>query len=257
MNHRTLNKIVTITIYFLTSILTILIFYNIILIFSKNFNSSQAPRNSIQVSPISGEKIYTVSNMNEIYKVSYKNVPLNKLSSLSKASIVYDSYDESTNSNSYSALFLGNDFTRDDSMLAISSVLTAELPNITFINSSKLKDYSYVKLIDSINVTNNHSFYSNFFYYNGEYHHFIKSLEDKHTVSNKPITYQNIIIDASRQKNNILYVYTGGLFRSYINSDTLFLSQGKTYWCILDKNSSLNFTFSDLDNDMQNLNTTK
>lgn len=237
MNHRTLNKIVTITIYFLTSILTILIFYNIILIFSKNFNSSQPPRNSIQVSPISGEKVYNVSNMNAIYKVSYKNVPLNKLPSLSKASIIYDTYNESTNSNSYSALFLGDNFTRDDSMLSISSILTAELPNITFIDSSKLKDYSYAKLIDSINLTNNHSSYSNFLYYNGEYHHFITSLEDKDTFSNKPITYQNIIIDASRQKDNILYVYSGGLFRTYIKGDNLFLSKGKTYWCILDKNS--------------------
>lgn len=62
MNHKTLNKIVTITIYILTSILTILILYNIILILSKNFHSSQPPRNSIKVSPISREKFYNVTN---------------------------------------------------------------------------------------------------------------------------------------------------------------------------------------------------
>ena len=140
-------------------------------------------------------------------------------------------------------------------MLTISLILTAELPNITFIDSSKLNDYSYINLINSINVINNNSFSSSFFYYNGEYHHFINSLEDK--VSNKPITYKNIIIDASCQKNNILYVYTGGLFRSYIKGSNLFLSEGKTYWDTLDKNSSLNFTLSNLGDNIQNLDTNK
>ena len=256
MKHKTLNKIVTITIYFLTSILTILILYNIILIFGKNSPNTPSPRNSIKVSPISGEKVYNVSNMKAIYKVNYKNVPLNKLSSLSKASIIYDTYNESNNSNSYSALFLGDDFTREDSMLTISSTLTEELPNITFINNSDLKDYSYIKSIDSIILTNNLNSYSNFFYYDGEYHHFTKSLEDTDPISNKQITYQNVIIDTNDQ-GNILYVYSGGLFRNYIKGDNLFLSKGRTYWCTLNKNSLLNFTFSDLDEKMNNLITKK
>lgn len=257
MNNRTLNKIVTIIIYSLTSILTILILYNIILILSKNFHSSQPPRNSIKVSPISGEKIYSVSNMNSIYKVDYKNVPLNNLISLSKASIIYDTYNESNNSNSYSALFLDDNFIRDDSMLTISSISTAELPNITFIDSSKLKDYSYLKLINNINITNTHNSYSNFFYYNGQYNLFTKSSEDRYPVLNKTTTYQNIIIDVTSQKSNILYVYSGGLFRSYMNGDNLFLSKGKTYWCTLNKYTSLNFTFLDSDDKIQALITDK
>lgn len=256
MKHKTLNKIVTLTIYFLTIILTILILYNMILIFRKNIPHSYIPRNSIKVSPITDEKIYNVSNMKSIYKVNYKNVPLNKLASLSKASVIYDTCNESNDSSSYSALFLGDDFTRENSMLTISSVLADELPNITFINSSNLKDHSYMKSIDSIILTNNLNTYSNFFYYDGEYHHFTKSLEDKDPVSNKPITYKNVIIDANNHENT-LYVYSGGLFRNYIKGNNLFLSKGRTYWYTLNKNFSLNYTFSDLDEKMNNLITNK
>lgn len=256
MNNKTLNKLITITIYLLTSLLTILILYNIILLFNKHYSSNEMPRNSIKVSPISGEEIHSVSNMNKIYKVNYKNLSINKLTSISKASIIYDAYDETINSTLYSALFLDKNFSKENAMLAISPVLIKDLPNIAFIDKSQLKNYSYIKLIDSIILTNSYDSYSNFFYYNGEYHHFTKSLEDKDPISNKSITYKNIVIDVSTQIKDTIYVYSAGLFKQYNKGEKLFLSNGKTYWCILNKNSSIHFSFSDLDSEMQNSNNT-
>lgn len=247
MNNKLLSKIITIIIYFLTAFLICLILYNMFLLINRDSAPNEPPRNSIKVSPISGEEIHSVSNMNNIYKVKFKNFPIDKLSLISKASIIYDNYDESTNSNLYSALFLDENFKRDDSMLTISNISTNDLPNITFVDNSSLKKYSYFKLIDSITITNSSDAYSNFFYYGGAYHHFSKSLEDTDSISNKPITYQNIVIDASSQKENTLYVYSCGMFREYSKTSKLFLSKGKTFWFTLNKNCSIYFSFSNLD----------
>lgn len=257
MSSKIINKVITIIIYFLTVFLMCLILYNMYLLINKSSYSNEAPKNSIKVSPISGEDIHNVSNMNTIYKVTFKNKPIDKLLAIPKASIIYANYDNSSNSNSYSALFLDEDFTKDDSMLTISTVSRDKLPNIEFIDSSALNKYSYFKLIDNITLITGKDSYSNFFYYNGAYHHFTQSYKDKNSISNNPITYQNIIIDVSNQKENTLYVYSSGMFREYNKNSKLFLSKGKTFWLTLNKNSSIYSSFSNLDTEIKNISDNK
>lgn len=250
MNIETLNKITKIIIYTLIIFLISLILYNLFLVLNKSYYSNEIPKNSIQVSPISGEKISSVVNMNNIYRINFKNLPIDKIPSILNASIVYDHYDEKDDITSYSALFLDSDFTLDNSMLTVSSIMLKDIPIVSFIDSSKLKDYSYINPIDSILITNSNNSFSNFFYYHGYYHHFTKSIEDTDQISNKHIEYNNIVIDVSSIKENKLYVFSGGLFKEFNKDETLYLSNGKTFWCILNKNSSINLLFSNLENKM-------
>jgi len=55
MINKSLNKIVTVIIYFLTIFLICLILYNLFLIINKSNYSIGSPRNSIKVGPISIE----------------------------------------------------------------------------------------------------------------------------------------------------------------------------------------------------------
>ena len=55
MNNKNLNKFITIIIYFLVIFLICLILYNLFLIINKTYYSTESPRNSIKVGPISIE----------------------------------------------------------------------------------------------------------------------------------------------------------------------------------------------------------
>lgn len=52
MDNKNLNKILSAIIYFLVIILIYLMLYNLFLIISKSYYSSESPRNSIKVGPI-------------------------------------------------------------------------------------------------------------------------------------------------------------------------------------------------------------
>jgi hypothetical protein len=68
MNNKYLNKIITITIYFLTLMLICLILYNLFLLISKIYYSSEPPKNSIKLSSIHAEwKGYNYSCFQSIY----------------------------------------------------------------------------------------------------------------------------------------------------------------------------------------------
>ena len=53
MNNKNSNKFITIIIYFLIIFLICLILYNLFLIINKSYYSTESPRNSIKVGPIS------------------------------------------------------------------------------------------------------------------------------------------------------------------------------------------------------------
>lgn len=52
-DNNTLNKILTVIIYFLVIVLICLILYNLILLINRTYSSNRTPTNSIKVGPIS------------------------------------------------------------------------------------------------------------------------------------------------------------------------------------------------------------
>jgi len=58
MNNKNSNRFVNIIIYFLVVFLICLILYNLFLLINKTYYSTQSPRNSIKVGPISVEYKY-------------------------------------------------------------------------------------------------------------------------------------------------------------------------------------------------------
>lgn len=64
MDDKKINNIVTFIIYALTLILICLIVYNAYLIFTNNYFSSNPPKNSIKVGPISVEALHGICKLN-------------------------------------------------------------------------------------------------------------------------------------------------------------------------------------------------
>lgn len=64
MDDKKLNKIANIIIHILILCLIGLIIYNMFLLINRNYYSTDSPKNSIKVGPISEEERYTISNIN-------------------------------------------------------------------------------------------------------------------------------------------------------------------------------------------------
>lgn len=64
MDNNKLNKIANIIIYILIICLIGLILYNMFLLIDRNYSSTDSPKNSIKVGPISEEKKFSLSDIN-------------------------------------------------------------------------------------------------------------------------------------------------------------------------------------------------
>ncbi|SFC82443.1 hypothetical protein [Clostridium uliginosum] len=127
MKSNNLDKIFSTIIYVLTIFLIGLILYNIFLILNKNLISKSPSNNSVKVSPISEESIYVIPNMNSIHNVTFKDTNFDRMTSLSKAIILYENDNDSKQSTIYSALFSDKNFTKDLSSYPISTNIDTQL----------------------------------------------------------------------------------------------------------------------------------
>ena len=83
MNENVISKIVKFIIYILIFILISLICYNIHLLYKNFFITTPPPKNSVRVSPLTGEPITNVNSSNDIIKIIYNNTQ-NQYGSLSR-----------------------------------------------------------------------------------------------------------------------------------------------------------------------------
>ncbi|WP_315077884.1 hypothetical protein [uncultured Clostridium sp.] len=247
MNNINLNKIIRNVIYILTIFLIVLILYNCILLLNNNPFDKTSYKNSLRVEKIVEDDVYNAFNINSSYKIKFKEKDISQLPSISKAEILMINYDPITSQPNYSAIFFNNDFITDSSMEIISYINENDFPNITFLEYEKLKNEFNNNYIDAISIVDINFSFSNFLYYNNEYHHFNNGVQNIDSSTKLPITYKNIVIDASSQKENTLYVYSGGLFKEFQKDSFIYLTKGKTFWMTLNNDSKITYNFSDVE----------
>ncbi len=251
MNNINLNKIIRNVVYILTIFLIVLILYNCILLLNSGTFDKTSYKNSLRVEKIVADDIYDVFNINSSYKIKFKENDINKLPSISKAEILMVNYDPITHESNYSAIFFNNDFIKDSSMEIISYINENDFPNITFLEYENLKNEFNNNYIDTISLVDINFSFSNFLYYNNEYHHFNNGVQNIDSSTKLPMTYKNIVIDASSQKENTLYVYSGGLFKEFQKDSSIYLTKGKTFWMTLNTDSKITYNFSDVESKLK------
>ena len=251
MNNINLNKIIRNIVYILTIFLIVLILYNCILLLNSGPFDKTSYKNSLRVEKIVTDDIYDVFNINSSYKIKFKANDINKIPSISKAEILMVIYDPITHESNYSAIFFNNDFIKDSSMEIISYINENDFPNITFLEYENLKNEFNNNYIDTISLVDINFSFSNFLYYNNEYHHFNNGVQNIDSSTKLPMTYKNIVIDASSQKENTLYVYSGGLFKEFQKDSSIYLTKGKTFWMTLNTDSKITYNFSDVESKLK------
>lgn len=251
MNNINLNKIIRNVVYILTIFLIVLILYNCILLLNSRTFDKTSYKNSLRVEKIVADDVYDVFNINSSYKIKFKENDINKLPSISKAEILMVNYDPITHESNYSAIFFNNDFIKDSSMEIISYINENDFPNITFLEYENLKNEFNNNYIDTISLVDINFNFSNFLYYNNEYHHFNNGVQNIDSSTKLPMTYKNIVIDASSQKENTLYVYSGGLFKEFQKDSSIYLTKGKTFWMTLNTDSKITYNFSDVESKLK------
>ncbi|ACD51925.1 hypothetical protein FDB55_05030 [Clostridium botulinum] len=254
MNNINLNKIIRNVTYILIIFLIVLILYNCILLLNNSPFNKTSYKNSLRVENVIEYDVYDAFNINSSYKIKFKEDDISKLPSLSKAEILMLNYDPITSKPNYSAIFFNNDFITDSSMEIISYIDETDFPNITFLEYEKLKNEFNNNYIDTISIINIDFSFSNFLYYNNEYHHFNNGIQSIDPSAKLPITYKNIVIDTSSKKENTLYVYSGGLFKEFKKDSSIYLTKGKTFWMTLNDDSKITYTFSDVENKLKKQN---
>lgn len=247
MNTKTLSKTINILIYILIFSLSLLILYNFYLIYNNISAPKDPPRNSVQVSPLTGEEVTSVSYSNKIIKVVY-NSNTSSLGGLSKASMVFEHSEN--NRKVISALFLENDLIKDPSMDLISESYSDILPTINFIPSKSLDNY-YKEDINSINIKLDTNLNSNFVFLNNYYYPINSDSKtfdfDPNTfadLSQHPASYTNIIVDNSELESDTLLVFSGGKMKKISANSPIYLLQGKTYVITLNHNSTIETSFN-------------
>lgn len=237
METQKLSKSISTLIYTLIFILSLLVLYNFYLIFKNITAPKTPPKNSVKVSPLTGEQVTKVSSSNNIVKVIYDTNCL-EYAGISNASIIFESY--SFGSKEISALFLEEDLAKNPSMKVISENYSSILPVISFIKNEDLS--SYIKNnITKITITINDNINTNFLFINGFYHHLTEGIEDYDPVNNETIVYRNLIVDISSKEPDTLLIFSDGKLRKVSLSSNLNLLQGKTYWLKLNKYSTIKF----------------
>lgn len=227
MNRSLSEKIANYLILILFLILLTLVGYNVYIIFDKITTPKEPPRNSIRVSPISGENI-NVSTPISITKVKYNDDNLDLLGSIEKASIVFEDYNESNDKLNYSALFNNFSFTLSSSMEVVVYQSQESLPKLNFVDSKSLKENNFTDTSSVINIVQGQDSNYTILYYDGVYHRFDKAIEAS-TLDNTALTFENIVVS----KDNDTYIFTKGLQKQIKSSDELTLSPGKTYYITL------------------------
>lgn len=249
-----------ITIFGLCIILSCIICY----IAFKSFFTTKTyvPKNSIHVSPLTGERIKSAFLENTPFEVTYTAVENTiSLDGISNAEIIYE-YLDSHGVPYYKALFQKSLPAKSKPIISIDSFPTKLLPKLNFIDNIDLpKDFT--KSAESIFVALSYNLFSNFIYEDDCYHHYRDTYKDIDNSTSKPITVSNVIVQFVNKNVEILSPQVLGsgkglLFRGgkvidikwdrsknkpikVIDEEgnSISLIRGKTWWIIIHENSSV------------------
>lgn len=177
-------------IYILVIIFIIIVFYSFFKMIKYKIN--YIPQNSINVSPLTGERIQDVYKENHLpVELTYVNKGNEEnLCGLSNANIIY----EYANNGEiiYKAIYYDKIPPKTSSSTKTNDISISSLPKLNFIDIVDLKkesenaEYIFVDLLKNM--------CSNFVYKDGLYYHFKNSKEDLDLYNNKQLSTSNIIV---------------------------------------------------------------
>lgn len=110
------------------------------------------------------------------------------------ADIVYEYYNSKLNKKEYSAIFYNYEIKFHNTIESITpSYLSSDFV-FNFMDILDVKKYNFSLAEDVIFLKYNDSLFSKFVYKDGQYLHYSSSINDRASISNKELTYSNIII---------------------------------------------------------------
>ena len=187
----TIKGIVNSTIYILVIILSGMICF--IALRTMSLAKARIPRNSVFVSPVTGERVTSVSTGIKPIEVTYIPVKSSTaLNGISNAALIYE-YIDKTGKPCYKALFHDKAPGKSSSMTSIESTSDRHLPKFNFIELKNLpKDY--IRPARSVFVNLGNTVFSNFLYENGQYYHYRDTFKDIDKAASKQVAVSNIIV---------------------------------------------------------------
>lgn len=260
MSKLNLGKLWNVIIYILIVILVILILYDLYKLTTR-YNSDKIHHNSINVSPITGQRIQPVTTSNTLLEVKYSNLKLKNLMNINDADIIYETYNEEKDVLRYSAVFYNKKVKIHDSIEVIKTMDLSNLPKFNFMDTVELPKYNFLSDCDTIFIKFSLNRNSSFTY-NGEgYLHYSDTIIDKHFITNQPLIFSNVIVqfvNSTEESSKDVFSYSGSgeglLFCGgkvqpiYWNDNKFFLSdkttpitlmRGNTYWIIATRNTEV------------------
>lgn len=257
-----IHKISSIIIYLLVVILVGIISFSLYISYEKK-TPKIPPHNSISVSPFTGERIQLVQASTSFNYVKYKDNNLSDLYNIDCADIVYEYYNNKLNIKEYSAIFYDHEIKLHNSIESITPNYLSSNSVFNFMDILDVKKYKFSLPGDVIFLRYNNSLFSKFVYKDGQYVHYSSSINDRASISNKELTYSNVVIQFIDKNtvnplkdipfsiqgigNGILFT-AGGHKEIYWKNSKIFLKdcnepftlqRGQTFWIITDKNTNI------------------
>ncbi|MGL4741500.1 MAG: hypothetical protein ACRC41_11960 [Sarcina sp.] len=241
------NEILSIIKYILAVILAVLIIYTFFLYRRLNVGTFP-PKNSLEVSPLSGQSLMTINNDGTIFNVAYNGSNIFELYKIYDNEIVYEIFDKKTNTLSYKAATT-NPIGSHKSITYLDSDNSDNFPTLSFNNYSKDKEFNLENSSADIFLEYDENNATSFIYTNGRYK-YINSItqESEHNDTGYALTFSNIVIQLidSENKNKgegILFTAGKNQHFSFENNNFTFkeskkpltLNKGNTIWIPLDK----------------------
>lgn len=262
MKSNIIHKISSILIYLLIVILVGIISFSLYSSYEKK-TPKTPPRNSISVSPFTGERIQLVQASTAYSYVKYRNNNLSDLYNIDCADIVYEYYNGKLEKKEYSAIFYNHEIKFHNTMESITPNYLSSDSVFNFMDILDIKKYNFSLPGDVIFLRYNNSLFSKFLYKDGQYIHFSSSINDRASISNKELAYSNVVIQFIDKNTvnplkdipfNIQGIGKGILFTAgghkeiYWKDSKIFLEgcnepftlqRGQTFWVITDKNTDI------------------
>ncbi|MGL4452893.1 MAG: DUF3048 C-terminal domain-containing protein [Sarcina sp.] len=231
--------------YLLFFILAILSVY-LILLTQGLITRPYPPRNSLEVSPLSGNSITTQTSSDIIYNIKYEDSNIFELYKIYDNEIVFETYDATADILKYTASSIYN-IGSHPSISYLGTDDVNEFPNLSFINYSNKNNYKFENSNSDVFIEYSDDVATSFVYTSGLYKYINSvSQQSEHVDTGHGLTFSNIIvqfIDDNNKAEGTGIVFSGGISQKIVWKHNLFmfekdnspltLNQGKSIWITL------------------------
>ena len=228
--------------YLIFFILAILSIY-LMLITKGLIEKPYPPKNSIEVSPLSGKSITTATHMDIIYNVKYNDSNIFELYRIYDNEIVFEIYDKKTDLLKYTASSI-QDIGSHPTINYLGSDDIVDFPNLSFINYSSDNHYNFESSTSDVFLEYSEETATSFIYTAGQYK-YINSISQQaeHVDTGHGLTFSNILIQFIDEKDKTFgegILFTNGSSKEVVWKNSLYmckdthgpltLNKGNTIW---------------------------